>query len=105
MIKFSELTSDELAKLAESPFAGFRAHQVPSNWRDILAIHPIVLRSDSKTADGCAEDPNTCPKWPQCRCGLCSICGYQQHMAIHCGTSKHPNRPYGHVFKGKLPLP
>ena len=50
MIKFSELTPSELAMLAESPFAGFRAHQVPSNWRAILAVHPAVLRSDSEPA-------------------------------------------------------
>ena len=48
MIKFSELTPSELALLAESPFAGFRAHQIPSNWRQILGGHPAVLRSDSE---------------------------------------------------------
>lgn len=50
MIRFSELTPDELALLAESPFAGFRAAQVPSDWRQILAVHPTVLRSDSEPA-------------------------------------------------------
>jgi hypothetical protein len=50
MIKFSELTPEELALLADSPFAGFRAHQVPSNWRDILAVHPSVRRSDCEPA-------------------------------------------------------
>ena len=50
MIKFSQLTPSELATLADSPFAGFRARQIPSDWKQILAGHPAVMRSDSEAA-------------------------------------------------------
>jgi hypothetical protein len=50
VIRFSDLTAGELAQLAAPPFAGFRAAQVPSDWRILLAHRPGALRSDGEAA-------------------------------------------------------
>lgn len=49
-----------------------------------------------KPVDG-ALDATDCPSF-RCKCGKCAICGYQKHMAIHCGVIGNPQKPYGHVF-------
>ena len=35
---------------------------------------------------------------PQCMCGKCLRCGWPKHSAIHSGTDKNPDKPFGHYF-------
>lgn len=50
---------------------------------------------------GVVVDPHACPtRWGRCYCGLCAVCGFAKHMAIHGGVlgDAPGGRPYGHEF-------
>jgi hypothetical protein len=34
----------------------------------------------------------------RCRCGKCSICGHQHHVAIHGPVYDNPEKFWGHAF-------
>lgn len=48
-----------------------------------------------------AVDLNECPnRVGHCKCGMCAVCPYPKHMAIHGPLYGQPpgSRPYGHEF-------
>jgi len=45
------------------------------------------------------EDCTTRDRWRRCRCGVCKVCGFPKHMAIHGPTLRDPNEFCGHRFE------
>jgi hypothetical protein len=49
---------------------------------------------------GVGVDLEECPDKPRrCKCGVCDVCGYAKHMAIH--SKCLDGRPWGHEFKAE----
>lgn len=46
-----------------------------------------------------AVDFSECPT-KKCRCGICRVCGFQKHMAVHGPYFDAPpgSKPYDHQF-------
>lgn len=47
-----------------------------------------------------AVDLGECPKRGKCKCGTCSVCGFQKHTAIHGPSLGQPpgSKPYDHEY-------
>lgn len=53
-----------------------------------------------------AVDYRECPKGGgagRCRCGICAVCGFPKHSALHCAFYGQPagSKPFDHAYVPK----